>query len=1025
MSPVYVAVDLETTGLDPKQDAIVEVGAVKFDDHRELGRFGSLVNPGRRIPIQISQLTGITDRDVLDAPPFATLRDRLKQFVGQAIVVGHNVRFDLDFLRPQGCLNANPSIDTFALATILMPHENRYSLGKLMESLGIGFDSGTHGARRHRALDDAVACMLLFRALQERAAALSIQTLQDINRAARARGASSAWPLSGVFQEAERRRSQGVGAGSSRPSVGAGSSRPSAGAGSSRPGEARPLPVQPLTPVDQRTALDVDRLAAMLEQGGSFEKAFPGFEYRPPQVEMLCAVADAFNHSRHLLVEAGTGVGKSIAYLLPALHWAVENGERVVVSTNTINLQDQLYTKDIPELRALLPFEVRSTVLKGRGNYLCMRRLVALQEQPALPGNALPGNALVSNALDDTELGVLAKVLVWLPNTLTGDRSELALYGEREGAVWSQISSEAETCRADRCVHRRQGTCFFYRARQVAEGAHLVIVNHALLLSDVATENRVLPTYNYLIVDEAHHLEEATTYQLGYSLTRNGVFGLIRQIGRAEGPPAGWVESVLVRCRGRVPDEAMAEVEDCAAALCENNERAIVDLGALYDELTLFVAQQQDGPVASRDWRSPGGRGPYDHRLRLSREVRFLPEWEQIEMVWDGLSERMEGTIEDLDRMLELLRDLQGFKIAGYDDLVQDGAALQGQMATARRRFESILADTIRPADTVRPAEPWEDQITWILTRAGGRTSATGEVALSAVPLRVDRLVEQHLLWPKEAVILTSATLSTGDDFTFIKDRLGAFDAEELAVGSPFDYQAQVLLYLPTDIPEPNQPYHQQVMNQALIDLALATEGRMLALFTSYSQLRAVSHAIARPLAQRGITVYTQGLGASRSQLLEDFRDTPKAVLLGTRSFWEGVDVPGEPLSCLVLAKLPFAVPSDPVFVARSEEMDDPFYQYTVPDAILRFRQGFGRLIRTQTDRGVAVVMDSRVLNKRYGELFLESLPACTTVRGPLADLPQAAAVWLDRGASPAQADRSESPEAGDGELEYVSFDDL
>jgi Rad3-related DNA helicase len=291
--------------------------------------------------------------------------------------------------------------------------------------------------------------------------------------------------------------------------------------------------------------------------------------------------------------------------------------------------------------------------------------------------------------------------------------------------------------------------------------------------------------------------------------------------------------------------------------------------------------------------------------------------------------------------------------------------------------------------------------------------------------LRVDRLVEQHLLWPKEAVILTSATLRTGTDFRFIKDRLGAADAEELAVGSPFDYESQVLLYLPTDIPEPNQPYHQKVMNQALIDLALATQGRMLALFTSYNQLQAVSHAVSRPLGQRGITVYAQGQGASRSQLLENFRDTPRAVLLGTRSFWEGVDVPGDPLSCLVLAKLPFAVPSDPVFVARSEEMDDPFYQYAVPDAILRFRQGFGRLIRTRTDRGVVVVMDGRVLTKRYGELFLESLPRCTTVRGPLADLPESAATWLEHGVSLMQEDHTETLKEDDGELEYVSFDDL
>jgi DNA polymerase-3 subunit epsilon/ATP-dependent DNA helicase DinG len=302
------------------------------------------------------------------------------------------------------------------------------------------------------------------------------------------------------------------------------------------------------------------------------------------------------------------------------------------------------------------------------------------------------------------------------------------------------------------------------------------------------------------------------------------------------------------------------------------------------------------------------------------------------------------------------------------------------------------------------------------------------EVSLCAVPLRVDDLVEQHLLWPKEAVIFTSATLRTGGDFSFIKERLGARDAQELSVGSPFDYESQVLLYLPTDMPEPNEAYHQQRMNQGVLELAIATRGRLLGLFTSYSQLYAVSGAISRPLAGRGITVYTQGQGASRSQLLESFRETPQSVLLGTRSFWEGVDVPGEALSCLVMAKLPFAVPSDPVFAARSEEMDDPFYQYMVPDAILHFRQGFGRLIRTKSDRGVVVLMDKRLQTKRYGELFLESLPKCTMIRGTLADLPQSAAMWIDEGrsmAGPVEAADDGRSEPEHAELEYVSFDDL
>jgi DNA polymerase-3 subunit epsilon/ATP-dependent DNA helicase DinG len=968
VSPLYVAIDLETTGLDPSRDTIIEIGAVKFDDRREVDRFKSLVNPGRRIPLQISQLTGITDRDVVNAPPFAALREKLVRFVGQAIVVGHNVGFDLGFLRQQNCLKQNAYVDTFALATILMPHESRYSLGKLMDSLGISFDT------RHRALDDAVATMHLFRALQERASDLSAKTLQSINQAAR----NSRWPLRYVFRDAERRQARGTFEGS------IGAQLRAKGLVDDLPLFAPQRSAELLIPVDQRVALDVDELASMLEEGGTLAAALPHFEHRPQQVEMLRSVANAFNHSRHLLVEAGTGVGKSIAYLLPAIYWAVQNGERVVVSTNTINLQDQLYDKDIPDLRESLPFDLRSTVLKGRSNYLCMRRLQSLQDR---------------QNCSDEELTVLAKVLVWLPNTVTGDRSELFLYGSRAQEVWSLVSSDADTCTADRCVHRRRGMCFFYRARQAAENAHLIVVNHALLLSDVATDNRVLPAYNYLIVDEAHHLENATTYQLGYALTLRQVFSLLARIGRNKGPSGGFAGRTLGHCRGLVPDETMAELEDSVVLLQEDSERLIESLEGLFEDLTIFVAEQA------------GNRGQYDYRLRLSRPLRLVPEWEQIEVVWDGVSERMRSLIQELSHLLDILRDLEGYEIPGFDDLFQDGTGLLRQASTVHERMESVLM------------EPEGGEITWIRARAN-----VDEVSLCAVPLRVDRLVEQHLLWPKEATIFTSATLRTGGDFTFVKERLGATDAQELAVGSPFDYEAQVLLYLPTDMPEPNQPYHQKVMNQGLLELALATQGRMLALFTSYSQLRAVHGAISRPLSERGITVYAQGLGASRSQLLENFRETSRAVLLGTRSFWEGIDVPGDPLSCLVLAKLPFAVPSDPVFAARSEEMDDPFYQYTVPDAILRFRQGFGRLIRTKTDRGVAVVMDSRLQTKRYGELFLSSLPPCTTVRGPLADLPRSAAMWIDEGVSLMAVDETgaaPSPDAGLEELEYVSFDDL
>ncbi len=959
----YVALDIETTGLEPSRDEIIEIGLVRFGPDGETAALETLVNPGRPIPAHITELTGISDRDVATAPPLSAIRERVARFVGSSIIVGHNIGFDLGFLHRHGLLVRHPHIDTIELATILMPEQQRYGLGSLAHSLGL--DAG----RQHRALDDARTTAALMRVLQERAGQLPWSTLQAINRAAQAHE----WPIREVFQEAATGR-RALGAVALGGGLGPGSTSISV----SPPGERTEY--EPLIPVDERTALDTVALTRMLEPGGALEQAFPGFEYRPQQIEMMRAVASAFNHSLHLIVEAGTGTGKSIAYLLPAIYWAEQNGERVVISTNTINLQDQLYNKDIPDLRALLPFEVRAAVLKGRSNYLCPRRLEALKSKKDL-------------SLE--ELRVLAKVLVWLPATVTGDRAELSMYEAGEWAVWSRISSDSDVCTTARCWYRRQGMCFYQRARRLAENAHTIIVNHALLLSDVATDNSVLPRYGYLIVDEAHHLEDATTNQLGYSVARWTLESLIVQIGIEGRAFGGFTAQAWLQSQGSVSDEGLAELADAMAALHADNDRALRSVRELFGELSGFVAERQDTPDR------------YDYRIRLTRDLRIQPAWERIELCWDGVAEDLAAVQAELASLLDLMRSFEGLDTTGHEDLIQEGLGLLHQLEAMVGQVASVILD------------PEPNTVTWVQSRAG-----SDEVFLCAVPLYVGHLVEQHLLWQKEAVVLTSATLQTNGEFTYIKERLGAADAEELAVGSPFDYESQVLLYLPTDIPEPNEPQHQGRLNQALIELASATEGRMLVLFTSYRQLRATYDAIHRPLGQRQITVYAQGQGASRSQLLESFRTVPRAVLLGTRSFWEGVDVPGEALSCLVVAKLPFAVPTDPVFAARSAEMDDPFGQYAVPDAILRFRQGFGRLIRTRTDRGIVVVADVRVQTKGYGPMFIDSLPRCTTVVGPLADLPAQAAKWLAREPLSRQRQSGPSDEPTD-ELEYVPFDEL
>ncbi len=945
MSRIYVALDLETTGLNPDRDVILEIGAVKFRHDQVLDTWSSLVNPQRRIPYKIVQLTGISQEEADRAPMFHSLIGPLMSFVKDYPIVGHNVSFDLSFLNRRGLFLNNPSIDTFELASSLVPHATRYSLGRLADALGISFPS------RHRALDDALATKDLFLALFQRALELDMGVIQEINRLA----TSVDWPLRQVFRDAERAKARAAFTGSIGQQLLAKGMLD--GEGSLGLLFASDKEEKPLRALPERQPLDVEALCAMFEEGGAFAQRFPGYEYRAPQVEMLQAVAKAFNGSQHLLVEAGTGTGKSMAYLLPAACFAVQNGQHVVISTNTINLQDQLFGKDIPDLQKIVPFDFKAALLKGRSNYLCLRRLAAFRH---------------NSALSAQELTVLAKILAWLPSTLTGDQTELFMPDFKEQLVWRKVCSESESCLAERCSYRQERKCFFYRARRQAERAHLIIVNHALLLSDVAVENRVLPDYHHLIVDEAHHLEDSTTKQLSFAVDQRSIERLLGELKYERGPKrqGGFLIELITRCLGAVPEAIQRDIEGYVEELKGEIEAAERNAYELFNVLGSFLEEYVE--------EGSGYSGSYDRRIRLTSGLRVQPAWTNVEIAGDNLCVSLFKISERLERLYHGLMDLEGYDIPDYEGLLQD---LLGRLQGVRSLHEQLNAVLSQPSPK---------SIYWAEVAAKEE-----KISLHAAPLHVGELVQRHLFAPKECVILTSATLRTDGNFEYIRECLSAWEAQELAVGSPFDYASSTLLYLPTDIPEPRQPYYQKAVERAIIELCRATEGRTLVLFTSYSQLRNTAKAVVGPLAEADIVIYQQGDGSSRSQLLENFKTTPRAVLLGTRSFWEGIDVMGPALSCLVIARLPFSVPHDPVFAARSETFDDPFNQYAVPETILRFLQGFGRLIRSKTDRGIVVVLDKRLLNKSYGGAFLNSLPNCTVRKGPVTNLPAEAVRWI------------------------------
>lgn len=930
--PEIVALDIETTGLDSQNDSIIEIGAVKFKENRVVAEFSKLINPRKPINSFITNLTGITNSMVMNAPYIADVLPEIQDFIGDAIILGQNIDFDLSFFKKFGAFRDNLTIDTYELASVLMPSASRYNLGSLALQLNVVLTNA------HRALDDAKATMQVYQQLIKKIDQLPIDLVAEILRLSKGLNWQGELPFRWSLKNLS---AQGI-----QP-------RKILNEGEELFFNLEKAPrSKGLQPNPHLEALDCEEIASVLEPGGIFSSYDPGFEHRSQQVEMLRSVCSAFNRGDHLMVEAGTGTGKSLAYLIPAAFWAMQNGERVVVSTNTIALQDQLIEKDIPDLIQALGIDLKATVLKGRSNYLCPRRLKLIRRR---------GPETVD------ELRVLGKVLVWLQSSQSGDRREINLNGVGERIVWSRLSAEDDNCSLETCLKRMGGTCPFYKARMAAESAHILVVNHALLLADAATESQVLPDYNYLIVDEAHHLESATTDAMSFSLRAVDVNRTVRELGSSEQGILGRLVSVAAPALMPADLAALLQAVKSAA---ERAFRFDTGMTSYFKALDFLLEELREGRPL----------GTYPQKTRILPSTRMIPAWLDVEITWEQAKS-------DLDELLKILKSVRS-SIQGLDGIApEDAEEVLGSLA----RINQTLVEAGVKLENLT-MDPADDQIYWVEL-----DPLQMRLTLQIAPLHIGNLMEKYLWHEKSSVILTSATLTTHGEFDYLKLRLNGEDANELLVGSPFDYENSALLYLPQDIPEPSDGYgHQKMLDESIIRLAKASGGRMLVLFTSYAQLQKTSQAIQSALSKEDIQVFEQGEGASASALLETFKENSRSVLLGTRSFWEGVDVPGEALQVLVIAKLPFDVPSDPIVAARSESFDDPFNQYMLPEAILRFRQGFGRLIRTQTDRGVVAVLDKRILSKSYGRFFIESLPRCKTIQGSVLNLPDQTGKWLN-----------------------------
>jgi ATP-dependent DNA helicase DinG len=641
---------------------------------------------------------------------------------------------------------------------------------------------------------------------------------------------------------------------------------------------------------------------------GLIAKAHPEYEHRPGQIEMAEAVLRAFEQKRHLIVEAGTGTGKTLAYLVPAVAAACGSGARVVISTGTKNLQEQLMDKDIPFLQDILPAKFRAALMKGRNNYACLHRIKRAETSPILEGLE--------------QIDQFDQVFNWVTRTETGDRAELSNLPENL-PFWRHIDARSDTCLGQKCPDYEP--CFVTRMRQRAIDADIIVVNHHLFFADLALRNgaygAVLPDYAAVILDEAHQIEDVASEYFGAQISNYQIDDLLR-------------------------DVSYLKLDDL---------EAVKELSRVSARISRF---------ADLFWVSfPEGRG-LDGRFALARRsnnptVREDVEYDELQAGTPAYRAQDAGApLNDAYRALDNVLHRLETTLDILNEAPPDAESLLRR--TRQMRFD--LNFIIKADD--------KQFVYWIERRGRG-------VFLRASPIDVSGLLQDKLFEKVPTVVLTSATLSSAGNFRFIRERLGLDEGEEMIADSIFDFENQAVLYLPAKMPDPRSPQWGAAAAAEVIKIVNATEGRAFVLSTSFAGMNELYERVA---SQIDYPCFLQGT-ASKSALLNKFRATPNAVLFATSSFWQGVDVRGEQLSCVIIDKLPFAVPSDPIIAARQRSIEDEggssFYEYSVPQAVISLKQGLGRLIRSTTDRGVLAVLDPRLKTKAYGQTFVKSLPRC------------------------------------------------
>jgi len=918
----FIAVDIETTGLNPEIDQIIEIAAAKFSNGQLTETYSSLINNTSKLSKYIKQLTGITEEMLAQAPSPEQVQQDFDCFCRDVPLVFHNASFDLAFLEKfYGRPIVNPWLDTLEITRIFFPLLSNYDLKSLSDYFALP-------APKHRALDDAITCgYLLFKnlemidSLQAHYLSITLSLLKQpanyLGQIVQQKYYQKAWSAKLDGQEFFFN-----------------SIIPEA----TEPGRA---PFGSL-PIDEFTMAKIEELVA---KDSKIITKYPQFEFRSGQIEMLKSVCASFINKRVFIAEAATGTGKSLAYLIPAVLWSALKGEKVVISTHTINLQEQLSKKDLPVIKSTLGINsLLSTVIKGRNNYLCLHKLF-------LQFSNASQNTLKQNYF-------LARVINWLSMTKTGDKNELNIRQD-EQEYWTNISSDSYSCLGNKC--KFFASCFVMRAKKKADQANIIITNHSLLLSDIKTGNSVLPSYRYLIIDEAHNLEQESINHLTIECSSFMLYMLVKNAKQL-------LDNLNLKLIKIAKQELTATEKEYLSELNRIKAEADDNLNHLQQNIGDFKASLGNLKTTFEETNQ-------SQALWLKENLTTKAEWEIVLVAAQNVIFRLQNLAEDFVKLMNIVDNFQ-------DDFSALNISFLGQLCA---EYATNLKSLLDLND--------ERKVVWL------ETPRADIFSLKQAPLEVGELLYNKIYKDKDSIVLTSATLTIEEDFSFFKKQVGLdlLDdgrIQEEVFPSPFDYEKQAVLCIPTDLPYPTETKRYEIaLNKALEKLILANQGRSLVLFTSYQQLNSCYAALKDTFQEQNINLLAHHLDGSRTSIIEQFKKQEKAVIFGTNSFWEGIDIPGDSLTLLIIVKLPFQAPSIPTLAAKMEYLrkngQDPFNNINLPQAIIRFKQGFGRLVRSQQDSGFVVVLDKRIIEKAYGKKFLNSLPVKTHFRGSLQEIVQ------------------------------------